>query len=452
MLSNTSQTPATFRLSIAQTAAVLLFCGLWAASAHSAERVDMAGAVRRALRDNPGVAASAAGSRAAEEGRKSARGAFGPKLGMSYSVSRARQESVPRSAQRLPEYGTYTWNVDISQPLFTGFNLLSAYQKSALQADSEKAVLRRTELALVERVQSGFLRYLRARENARSAGDSLARLREQLKITQAFHSVGLRPRLDVLQAEVNVSEAESALIQAENNRDTAGALLNTLLGLPATAAVDYEGKLRHVPFSRSLEVCLETAYRLRPDLYISAKAVEIAGKERRMVQSDYYPKVDAYYSVSTYGNRPDLQRAGEDGGRGTRWEAGARAAWDVFSWGATYYADQQAGFNVARLRHEEEDLRLSAGYDVKSKLLALREAEKRISVARKGLEQAQETYRAALARYQAQVGTNFDVLDASAKLTAAEAALTGAKADYLTALSNLFAAMGELRVDLMARE
>lgn len=436
---------------------VLSLCAAWEAPARSAGaeetvRVNMVEAVRRALRDNPGLAASAAGSRAAEEGRKAARGAFGPKLGMSYNVSRVRQESAPRSAQIRPERDAYAWDVEISQPLFAGFKLLSAYQRSALRADSEKAVLRQTELALTEQVQSGFFRYLRARENARSAGDALARLRSQLDIARAYYGVGLRPRLDVLQAEVDVSKAESTLIQEENARETARAKLNTLLGLPATARVDYEGDLSVAPFSRDLEECLNTAYSLRPDLYIARKSVEIAVKDRRMTQSGYYPQIDAYYRTSTFGNTPDLRRAGENGGQGVSWEAGARASWDVFSWGTTYYADQEAGFNVAKLRHEEENLRLSAGYDVKSRLLALWEAEKRIAVARKGMEQAQEAYKAALARYQAQVGTNFDVLDASSKLSAAEAALTAARADYLTALSSLYAAMGEQHSDLTAQK
>jgi outer membrane protein len=78
----------------------------------------------------------------------------------------------------------------------------------------------------------------------------------------------------------------------------------------------------------------------------------------------------------------------------------------------------------------------------------VRDAEKLISVATKGLEQAQEAYKQAQARYRAQVGTNFDVLDASANLTAAETTLIGAKAGYLTALSALYAAMGELKPDL----
>lgn len=415
-----------------------------------AESITMANAVQRALKDNPTVGAAMANSRAAEEGRKSARGSFGPRLGTSYGVSRVRQELSPKTNVKQPEYGTYTWNIDVTQPVFTGFNLLSTYQRSALEADRQKAALRFTELSMVEQVQTVFLDYLRAVELVRSEGDALKRLREQLSITKAFYAVGLRPRLDVLQAEVDVSRAENLFIQAENKRDTVQALLNTLLGLPATLDPLYVGDLRQVPFKRSLETCLETAYAQRPDLYMAARAVDIAGKDQKIVQSDYYPQVDAYYNISTTGNSPDLQRSGDYGSRGTRWEVGAQAVWNVFEWGKTYYADQQAGFIVTRVRYEESNLKLEVGYDVKSKLLAVHEAEKRIAVAQKGLEQATEAYNVALARYQAQVGTNFDVLDASSKLTAAEAALTGARVDYLTALSRLYVAMGEMHPDLMA--
>ena len=47
------------------------------------------------------------------------------------------------------------------------------------------------------------------------------------------------------------------------------------------------------------------------------------------------------------------------------------------------------------------------------------------------------------ARYQTQVGIFIDVLDAQAKLTQAEATLTGAQADYLIAVALLHVAMGE---------
>ena len=196
-------------------------------------------------------------------------------------------------------------------------------------------------------------------------------------------------------------------------------------------------------------MCLETAYRQRADLYTAAKAVEIAGKNQLAVQSEYYPQVEAYYNITNTGNTLDLQRAGEGGSRGTTWEIGARATWNVFQWGTTWYADKQAGWLVTKMRYEEENLKLGLGYDVKSKLLAVREAEKRIALAEKSVEQATEAFNAALARYREQVGTNFEVLDASTKLTTAQASLTGAKADYLTALAQIYVAMGEFRADLL---
>ncbi len=415
----------------------------------STKPLGMADAVRRALEFNPSLGAAEAQSRSSEEGRKAQRGSFGPKLGMTYSAfKQERKTSMGTNKTRPPEYGTYSWAVEVAQPVFQGFNLLASYQKAALQADSDKAALRKAELAMTEQVQSGFLNYLRAEENVRSERESLSRLQDQLKITRAFYEVGLRPRLDVLQAEVDVSQAENVLIQTENVRDTALARLNTLLGFEASAPLRYSGSLAHVPFKQSFEQCLNLAYRKRPDLYIAAKAVEIAAKDQRIAQSDYYPQIEAYYNVKQSGNSPDLQEKGERGSRSANWEVGARVVWNVFQWGATYYADKRAGWLVSKLRFEEEDLKLNVGYDIKSKLLAVREAEKRILVAEKGVAQAKEAYAAALARYQEQVGTNFDVLDASANLTRAQASLTSARADYLMAISQIYVAMGEYRPDL----
>jgi len=308
--------------------------------------------------------------------------------------------------------------------------------------------LRLTQLNLTASVQSTFLSYLQAVDNVRSQRDSLTRLKEQLQITKASFEVGLRPNLDVLQAEVDVSRAESLLIGAENSRETYKAQLNTLLGLSVTAALDYVGVLSPVPFDTGLEACLTTAYRQRPDLAIAAKAVAIAGQDVRIVQSQYYPQVSAYYGITDTGDNLGLRHVHRDGYRTTRWEIGVLGTWTVFEWGRTFYADQQARFVESQMRADEASLKLNAGFDIKSKLLAVRDAEKLISVASKGLEQAQEAYKQAQARYRAQVGTNFDVLDASANLTAAETTLTGAKAAYLTALSALYAAMGELKPDL----
>lgn len=426
-------------------------------SAETADRpvagksIGMSDAVEHALRFNPGLGAQEAESRSSEEGRKSARGAFGPRLGVSYSATKTESKRDPSATMgtKNPKMGVHSWGVEVTQPIFQGFRLLSTYQKAALQADSDKASLRKAELDMTEQVQTAFLEYLKAGENTRSMRDSLTRLREQLRIAQAYFEVGLSPRLDVLQAEVDVSEAESLLIEAENTQATALARLNTLLGFDATAVNTYTGTLKEVGFRYTLEQCLELAYRQRPDLYVAQKAVEIARKSQKEVQSDYYPQIEGYYSMTQSGNTPGMQRSGENGSHVTNWEVGAQATWNVFEWGTTYYADKQAGWQVTKMRYEQENLKLEVGYDIKSKYLAVQEARKRIAVAQNSVAQATEAYNVALARYHEHVGTNFDVLDASANLTSAQSSLTGAKADYLTALSQIYVAMGEYHPDLL---
>ena len=410
--------------------------------------VTMGQAVRFALQANPDLAAQAAQTRASEEGRKSARGEFGPKLGMTYSAMKQERKSEPTSTPR-PEKGTYTLGLEISQPVFQGFRLLANYQKAALQAQSDKLALRKARLEKIEAVQTAFIGYLRAEANVQSQREAMERLSDQLSITQAYYATGLKPKLDVLQAEVDLREAESVLLQIENNQAIQQSRLNTLLGLAATSSIRYQGKLLYRPFPFSLEQCLEVAYRKRPDLIMAALAVDIAGKDRKAVQAGYYPKIEAYYNVTGSGNTPDLQMSGEHGSRYTSWEVGAKATWDVFQWGTTYYADQRAGELVQKMRYEERSLRLDVGHDLKSKFLTLREAEKRILVARANVASADEAYRAAMARYREQAGTGFDVLDTSSKLTTAKFSLTSAYADYLTAVAQLFVAMGEEHPDVM---
>lgn len=410
--------------------------------------LNMKQAVERALEFNPALGAQEAQSRASEEYRKSRRGTFGPKLGMTYSAIKQERKSQPSTA-RTPELGTYTWRVEISQPIFQGFRLLADYQKAALQAESDQAALRNSELAMTEQTQTEFLLCLQAVENAASEAEALNRLRDQLRITRAFYEVGLRPKLDVLQAEVDVSQAENNLIIAENARDTAFSRLNTLLGFNATDPVSYSGRLGHTPFNMTLEQCLKLAYERRPDLYIAAKAIAIAEKDQLSARSGYYPQIEAYYNINQSGNTPDLKMKGNHGSRQSIWEVGAIASWDIFQWGTTYFDDKRAGWLVSKMRHEEENLKLNVGYEIKSRFLAVREAEKRIAVAEKAVAQAREAYEAALARYQEQVGTNFDVLDASSNLTRAQASLTSARADYLTAIAQIYSAMGEYHPDLL---
>ena len=148
----------------------------------------MGRAVRHALDYNPSAGASEAAAKASEEGRKAALGELFPELSTSYSYGYQRQDRDPGnfSNSQPADRGTFTWNIQVRQILFDGFRTLGTYQKQALQAESDRASLRQSELETTGSVQESFISYLCAVENVRSQREAVARLADQLDITQAF--------------------------------------------------------------------------------------------------------------------------------------------------------------------------------------------------------------------------------------------------------------------------
>ena len=421
-----------------------------AEGAHAATVYDMEQAVRQALEANPGMEAARHDLLGAEEGRKSARGAFLPSATVTYGYTRYDHKK-PNKHTPTSDDDVFGATFNVHQDLFTGFNILSTYQKAELSKENAQEKVRYTELALITNVQQNFLSLLKAREDVRSAHDSVTRLKEQLKVTQAFYDVGLKPRLDVLQAEVDLARAEDTLIAAQNSVETQIVRLNTLLGLEVNADVDYEGDLNYQPFTMKIDDALERAYKDRPDLVMAAKSVEIAMKDKKIAYSALYPHLGADFDWNTSGDH--FIPAGDQYSKTeySSWSVGLAASWKFWDWGKTYYAGQQAEQNVASLLRTADDTRQEAAYEVTANHLSIRKAAESIRVNKKALEAAQESYRMAVARYQAQVGTNTDVLDAQERLTAAEASLTTALADYKLALSKLYSSIGEQNPSLLSQ-
>jgi outer membrane protein len=428
---------------------VLIGIVLLCPTTRAAEVYTLEKAVTTALERNFTIQAAAEARKAASSGVSSARSSFGPVLGSGYAYDRRQHNR--ESSGRAVDKELYTWRVYLNQNLFAGFDTLADYQKAALREDVAEAGVRRARLELIRLVQTHFFTYLKAREDARSASDALDRLRSQMTSSQAFYDVGVSPRIDVLQAEVDVSSAESALLIAENAVQTQKARLNTLLRLPIDADAEYSGAPEFVPFAKTLDECLQTAYKKRPDLIMAEKSVRIAEQDVTKAQSGWYPRIDAYGTWGSRGNSGSVSGSPNITNRFNEWTVGVSAEWRLFEWGKTLFDTRQARHESSRLGFEAENLKQEVGFMIKERILAMSEAAKRIKVAQAAVEQAREAYRMADARYRRQVGTMTDVLDAQAKLSQAEASLAGARADYSIALAAVYTDIGEENPSLRPR-
>jgi outer membrane protein TolC len=435
------------------------------APAPDGQNYDMEKSVQRSLDANPQMQSARSSASGAEQGRRQAMANFGPVGTISYGTLRTDAQvntgavsytnpATNSTAYKHSQVGywqnLYQLQLQVTQPLFTGFKLLSSYQKAALTKEQADANIKYSELTLIKSVQKAFLSLLQARANVQSNKDSVARLESQYKVAQAYYDVGLKPRLDVLQAESDLATAEQNLLKAQNSVLVQTAQLNSLLNLPLNQNTEFVGELTYLPFTMNIQDCLDTAYKQRPDLYMGVKSVQIAERDVKIAASTFYPQIQAQATYTREGNEPGLTV--KDKSSSTTPEAGTigvTASLQAWDWGSTYFGVQAARDTVKKLQADLAELRLNVGYEVKTYFLNLQDAAKRISVARTALEASKEGYRMAVARYQAQVGTSTDVLDAQSRVSSAEFNLTQALTDYQSALADIYMGMGIKNLSLM---
>lgn len=413
---------------------------------------DLDAAVRRGLAVNPKIMAVRYQLLGAEEAIRAARAAFGFVANTSYGYKHFDEEMKSFGVELSPQ-DVFSLNLNITQPIFTGFRLTSTFERSELTRDQAMTQIEATELDLILQIQTNFFALLQARDNVRSAQASVARLKAQLVTTRSFFEVGLRPRLDILQAETDLAQAEQRLIEAEDGVQIQMTRLNTLLNLPVDNPTNYVGELRYVPFTMRLSDGLAAAYRARPGLIIAKKRVEIAEQEAKIAKSGLYPHVNAAYNYNRQGDSPDVSGFDSDSNTpDNEWNVGVSMQWRVFDWGQTYHSYKSATQDVHKKQAEYQDLQLETTNDVQRDFLLIQDAAKRISVARTALVGAREAFRLAEARYQTQVGTSVDVLNAQASLTRTEYNHHQALADYLTAIAKLNNKIGSKKIDILSTD
>jgi outer membrane protein len=417
------------------------------------EYVNMEESVKRALEVNNAIQAAQFQLQAAEAQRSSVMGEFGPTVTLGYGYTRsgraATQPTFTESGVRAVTGSRDLWtlNLNVRQPLFTGFRLLNSFQRATISREVSAEVLRQTRLDLILLIQTNFLELLKAREDVRSAEDSLTRLRSQLKVSQAFFDVGLQPKLDVLQAESDVALAEQVLVSARNAVATRQARLNTLLDWPVDRETEYVGTLEYFPMTITEEEAREAAERNRPSLSIAQMSVDIARTDARIAQSTLYPQLGADFDYFRFGDDPSVS-GGDSFPEKDEWRIGASLQWQVFDSFTDVNRYRRELHNVSRLEEELSLERYQISFEVTANFLDVESARERIAAARKGVVAAREGYRMAEARYRAQVGTITEVLDAQSRLTSAEANLTQALADYQQAIARLYVTMGTERATL----
>jgi len=437
---------------------IAMFVFVFTSQAFAAEYTfTMKEAVLQALMTNPSAMTVDKQAEASKSARNAALGGFGPSVNTGYRILK---DPHPTALAQLQDETTYAWSVDVTQPLFTGFKLLNTVQKANLEFAYRKLQVRKTDISIANTVQSLFLQYLMAEESVVSSKQSLERARVQLGIAKAGYELGLRPKIDVLQAEFDMSSTEATLIENENNRDSFRAQLNAMLNIPVETDSTYVGSLELIPFKMEFARAVEKAFIQLPDVEMAQKSMEKAEKDLGIARSVFFPQVTAGLEYSTIGSgwraNGDLLATNSMNAMDNLLNPtenttfNITAGMNIFSSGQKYFRVREAKFGVEALEAQVELAFNTAALNVKTSLLMLQNAARMIEVSIRSLDSARQSYSDAKMRYEYQLGTNLEMLTAQSDLADAELNYISSKAGYLVALSNMYASIGEIHPSLTA--
>ncbi len=335
----------------------------------------------------------------------------------------------------------YNFNTTLYQPLFTGGQNLANYRSSKLGVDLSKESLETAKVDLVLQVRVGYFIILRAEKFLAVAEQQVKNFEAQLEVTKAFFDVGIVPKNDVLQGEVQLANAKQSLVKAANDVTAAKASFNILLRRDVNMPFEVVDILAHKAFPLSFEQSLEEAFRLRPEIKAAQLTIDQAKESVKIARSGFFPTVSLSGNYSRFSDNADLS-----GGVGfsDRWTIQALATFTLWDWGNTAFKVGENKVKVTQAEDSKNQLIDSVTLEVKNDYLNMLVAEKNIGTAEKAIEQAEENLRMFEERYRYQVATQTDVLIAVTLLAQARVNYYGALSDFNIAKAQLERGMGKM--------
>ena len=256
---------------------------------------------------------------------------------------------------------------------------------------------------------------------------------------------GVATRADGLKVAVKKNEAEMTLTQADNGLSLARMLLNQLCGLPldTTVTLADENKenlaLEDIGMqSHNDSISADN----RPELRMLQNAVDISRQATNITRAAYLPQValTAGYMVTN----PNIYNGFQNRFSGV-WNVGVMVRIPIWSWfeGSYKIRANRIATNIATL--QLDDTREKIELQINQSSFKVNEASKRLALAKKNVENAEENLRCANLGFKEGVMQTTDVMEAQTAWLQAQSQKIDAEIDVKLSQVNLKKALGILQ-------
>lgn len=258
--------------------------------------------------------------------------------------------------------------------------------------------------------------------------------KDQYERSAEFFRLGLRPKVDVTTAEVNLNNEELSLIRAKNLVKTASAQLASAMGGTASGILNIQEVDTFEKIDIPFDKAVETAYANRPDVLSARTGVKISQIQLNRAKAGFFPTFS--FSAGFAKSGDDFRLDNEET------KLMASVEFPIFNAFKTYNGYKQAQINHSKTLNSNRSLLNDVFLDVQNAYIKMQESAESIPVAEVNVEKAKENLDLSRGRYNEGIGDIIELKDAEVAYTDAELSLLTARYDYASAVADLKQAMG----------
>ncbi len=420
-----------------RTAMLTTLLALLVASAAGAEQLSLRDCLEQARRDNPSLKVATHDRAVAAAEVKIAGSTRLPRIDLQggYTAQLEPQGVKLGGTTAQTQQADYAFaGVSVYQTLYDFGRTGSRRDQAAAQVKAVSSRYGNMEQDVALQVIRGYYAILQDESMVQVASDEVTQREQHLQVARNLYGEGVTTRNDLLQAEVKLSGSRQKLLAARNSLTNAWLLLNYLTGAAPTrraTLVEEQTGSEPLPDAGSASL-LEGRHDLKAQRAV-IRAGEAAVNE---VRSGFYPEIYLKAGIDYLQNDKVAEQA----------IAGATVGlkMNLYDGMATTGRQRQAVDQLQREKDRLRELETAVVLEMQTARNDMDVARERIETARDAIRQGEENLRINQDRYQAQVGTATDVVDAQTLLSQVRSDYYQAQFDYQVARARVLRAAGEL--------
>ncbi|MGG9964331.1 TolC family protein [Ferruginibacter sp. SUN106] len=327
----------------------------------------------------------------------------------------------------------------VSVPLYNSgklkYGIESArYLQQALKLDADN-----DRTAVIMNTINACINLFKAREAISLVKENLEQSNQRVKDLSNLEKNGLLARNDLLKAELQTSNIELTLLDAESNYRLACVNMNLMIGLPEQTDLIPDRNGLALPESvKTIEEYEQDALQNRNDIAAIAIRKKAADLNIKTIKTDYYPSVafTGGYIAADIPKFLSITNAVN---------VGIGVKYNLSSLWKTKTKIQSAEAKVKQIQASQEMLGDNIRLQINQAYQGYLVSRKKIEVLEKSVLQATENYRITKNKYDNSLATTTELLDADVALLQSKLSVTNAKADSFLAYNKILYAAGLLK-------